>query len=153
MNLSFLALGVGFSSGLRTFTAPAVVCWAAHLGRLHLQGTPFSFMGSKAALAIFTFMALFEYIYDLNPNVPSRTSPPSLIARILSGAVCVASLFVSATQSWMVGAMLGGIGAVIGAFAGYHARKSLVQNLKVKDAMIAIPEDLVAIGLACLMVF
>jgi uncharacterized membrane protein len=39
---------------------------------------------------------------------------------------------------------------VIGAFAGYHARKKLVETLKVKDAVIAIPEDLVAIGLAYL---
>src|SRR5215472_4805137 len=106
MNLSFLALGVGFSSGLRTFTAPAVVCWAAHLGRLNLHGSPFSFMGSKAALAIFTFMALFEYVYDLNPKAPSRTSPPSLIARIISGGLCGACIFASAGQGWMIGVVL-----------------------------------------------
>jgi len=152
MNYLLFALGIGFSSGLRTFSAPAVVCWAAHLGRLNLHGTPFAFMGSAVAVGIFTFMALFEYFYDLRPNVPSRTSPPSLIARIVSGGLCGACLSASAHQSWIVGALLGAIGAVIGAFAGYHARKSLVQGLKVKDAMIAIPEDVAAIGLAYLMV-
>lgn len=152
MNSSLFALVIGFSSGLRTFTAPAVVCWAAHLGRINLHGTAFSFMGLKAALVIFTLLALGEYVFDLLPKVPNRTSPPALIARILSGGLCGACLFTSAGHAWIVGALLGGIAAVVGAFAGYHARKNLVQSLKVKDAMIAIPEDLVAIGLAYLAV-
>jgi uncharacterized membrane protein len=150
---SFLcALIIGFSSGLRTFTAPAVVAWAAHLGRLNLHGSPFAFMSSAIAVGIFTFMALLEYVFDLLPKAPNRTDPGSLIARIISGGLCGACLFASANQSWIIGAMLGAIGAVIGAFAGYHARWRLVQKLKLKDAMIAIPEDFVAIGLAYLMV-
>ncbi len=143
-----LALGIGFSSGLRTFTAPAVVCWAAHLGKLDLHGSPFAFMGSAIAVGSFTFFALLEYVFDLLPKTPNRTDPGALIARIISGGLCAACLFASANQSWMIGAILGPIAAVIGAFAGYHARKWLVQNLKCKDAMIAIPEDLIAIGLA-----
>jgi|SRR5579859_1010402 len=148
-----LALGVGFSSGLRTFTAPAVVCWAAHLGSLNLHGSALAFLGSKAAVVVFTLLALCEYVFDLLPKAPNRTDPGSLIARIVSGGLCGASLSVSAGQAWAVAACLGAIGAVIGAFAGFHARAKLVETLKVKDAMIAIPEDLVAIGLAYLLVF
>jgi uncharacterized membrane protein len=146
------ALVIGFSSGLRTFTAPAAVAWAAHLGRLNLHGSPFAFIGSAIAVGVFTCMALFEYVFDLLPKAPKRTSPGSLMARIISGGLCGACLFASANQSWIIGAMLGAIGAVIGAFAGYHARWRLVQKLKCKDALIAIPEDFVAIGLAYLMV-
>jgi uncharacterized membrane protein len=148
MHFFLPALGIGFSSGLRTFTAPAVVCWAAHLGKLNLHGSPFAFMGSTVAVGVFTLLALFEYGWDLSPKATNRTDPGALIARIVSGGLCGACLYASAGQSWMVGTILGGIGAVIGAFAGYHARKRLVEALKVKDAMIAIPEDLVAIGLA-----
>ena len=144
------ALGIGFVSGLRTFTAPAVVAWGAHLGRLHLQGSPFAFMGSTAAAVIFTLLALGEYGYDLSPKATRRIDPGPLIARIVSGALCGACLFASAGQAWIAGALLGGVGGVIGGFAGYHTRKRLVETLKVKDAMIAIPEDLVAIGLAYL---
>jgi uncharacterized membrane protein len=36
----------------------------------------------------------------------------------------------------------------VGAFAGYKARTGLVRKLAVRDFMIAIPEDLVAIGLS-----
>ena len=146
----FFTLILGFSSGLRTFTAPATVCWAARLGTMTLRGTPFAFMESKIAVIIFTFLAVFEYVFDLLPKAPNRTDPGSLIARIISGGLCGACLVASGNQSWMIGAILGGIGAVIGAFAGYHARRSLVRVLKVKDAMIAIPEDLVVIGLAYL---
>jgi uncharacterized membrane protein len=145
-----LALGIGLVAGLRSLTAPAAVSWGAHLGRLALNGSPFAFMGSKAAVAVLSLLALVEYVGDLLPKTPSRIAPGPLIARIISGGFCGVCLYVSAGQSWIPGACLGGIGAVIGAFAGYHTRKKLVETLKVKDAMIAIPEDLVAVGLAYL---
>ncbi|HKF95394.1 MAG TPA: DUF4126 family protein [Gammaproteobacteria bacterium] len=141
------ALGIGIVAGLRSLTAPAVVSWAAHLGWLKLQGSPLAFMGSIAAVTIFSLLALIEYVADLLPKTPNRTTPVSLIARILMGGLSGACLCASAGQSLLVGAMLGGIGGVIGAFAGYQARTRLVNGLKVKDTLIAIPEDLVAIGL------
>jgi uncharacterized membrane protein len=106
-------------------------------------------MSSPVAVGIFTLLALFEYGWDLSPKATSRTDPPSLLARIVSGGLCGACAFASGQQSWIAGAALGAIAAVIGAFTGYHARKRLVAALNVKDAMIAIPEDLVAIALAC----
>jgi uncharacterized membrane protein len=156
MNASFvfaLAVGIGIVAGLRSLTAPAVVSWAAHLGRLNLHGTSLAFMGSTAAVAILSLLAVAEYVGDLLPKTPNRTSPGPLIARIVMGGPSAACLCVSAGQSWLAGAILGGIGGVIGAFAGYEARKRLVNGLKVKDAFIAIPEDIVAIGLGCLLAF
>lgn len=122
------------------------------MGTLTLNGSPLSFMGSKTAVAIFSLLALGEYVGDLLPKTPNRTAPGPLIARTVSGGLCGACVFLSASQSWIAGALFGGTGAVIGAFAGYHARKRLVEGLKAKDAMIAIPEDLAAIGLAYLLV-
>ena len=58
----------------------------------------------------------------------------------------------SANQSLFVGAALGALGGVIGAFAGYELRKRLVTGLNIKDIFIALPEDLVAVGLALLLV-
>lgn len=47
----------------------------------------------------------------------------------------------------MLGALLGAIGAIAGAIGGYHARVGLVRALGAPDFAIAIPEDLIAIGL------
>jgi uncharacterized membrane protein len=47
---------------------------------------------------------------------------------------------------------VGGIGGVAGAFLGYHARRSLVINLHIKDFIVAVCEDLLAIGLALFVV-
>ncbi len=143
-----LAFGIGIVAGLRSLTAPAAVSWAAHLGWLHLEGSPFGFMGSVPAVAILSGLALAEYVADLLPRTPRRTMPGPLMARIAMGGLSGACLSASANQSLLAGAVLGGIGGALGAFAGYEARRRLVNGLKVKDIYIAIPEDLVAIGLA-----
>ena len=147
-----LAGGIGVVAGLRTLTAPAVVSWAAHLGWLNLHATPLAFMASTASVAIFSILALCEFVADVMPKTPNRTSPAPLAARLVTGGLCGACLCASANQSIWTGAVLGGIGAILGAFAGYEIRKRLVATLNVKDILVAIPEDLVAIGLACFLV-
>jgi len=153
VNLAFaLAAGIGFVAGLRSLTAPAVVCWAAHLGWINLHGTPLAFMGSAVAVGIFTVLALVELVADQLPKTPARTQPVGLIARIITGGLTGACLCAAHKESLMVGAVLGAIGGVVGAFVGYSVRTGLVKTLKVKDVLIAVPEDLVAIGLAYLIV-
>ena len=148
-----LAACIGIVAGLRSLTAPAVVAWGAFLGRIDLAGSPLGFMGSKAAVAIFTLLALGEFVSDLLPRTPSRTAPGPLIARIVMGGLCGSCLSLSSGRSLIAGAVLGGIGGVVGAFGGYQARTRLVRSLGVKDFFVAIPEDLIAIALAWLIVF
>jgi len=149
--LAFIAVfGIGFVAGLRALTAPAVVSWAAWLGYLHLGQTPLSFMGSIVAVSIFTVMATGEDIGDKLPKTPSRTDPPGLIGRILTGGLTGASLNASMGNSLLTGGILGAAGAVLGAFGGYHVRKRAVKSLGVKDIFVAFPEDLLAI---CLGIF
>jgi uncharacterized membrane protein len=152
-NLIFaLAAGIGVVAGLRSLTAPAAVSWAAALGWLDLHGSPLAFMGSKVSLVIFSVLAIVEYVADLLPTTPRRTLPGPLIARIVMGGLCGACLCASADRSLLLGGILGGLGGVVGAFAGYYVRRYLVQALKVKDSVIAVSEDLVAIVLAWLLV-
>jgi len=147
-----LVLGIGIVAGLRAMTAPAVVAWAAHLGWLNLSGSYLAFMGSKWAVAIFTLAALGELVNDPLPKTPARTAAGPLTARIVMGALSGACLAVAGGASLMVGAILGAVGAVVGTFAGYKARVGLVKSLGVPDLAVAIPEDLIAIGLALLLV-
>jgi uncharacterized membrane protein len=155
MNLNYLfafAVGIGVVAGLRSLTAPAVVSWAAHLGWLNLHGSPLAFMGSTLAAAIFSLLAIGELIADMLPRIPKRTAPAPLLARILMGGLCGACLYVPANHWLFIGALFGGIGAVIGAFGGYQIRRRLGNKLNVKDIVIALVEDLIAIGLACFLV-
>jgi uncharacterized membrane protein len=142
-----LAFGIGIIAGLRSFTAPAVVAWAAHLGWINLHGSPLSFMGSAWAAAIFTILALVEFVADQLPTTPARTAPVGLSARIVTGALTGACLAVAASAALWLGALAGAVGGITGAFGGYHARVGLVRALRVPDFAVAIPEDLIAIGL------
>jgi uncharacterized membrane protein len=74
------------------------------------------------------------------------------LARFLTGGLCGASLCAAAGQSLVVGTLVGGTGGVVGAFLGYEARKRLVSNLHIKDFIVAVGEDLVAIALALFIV-
>ncbi len=147
-----LAAGIGFVAGLRTFTAPAAVSWAACYGWLNLEGTPLQFMASWAAVAIFSILALAEYVADKLPGTPNRTRSGPLIGRMLFGGLSGAALTLSFQHSPAAGAVIGGIGAIIGAFSGYEFRRRVVPRLGGKDLPVAVFEDLVAIGLAYLIV-
>ncbi len=142
-----LAFGIGVVAGLRSLTAPAVVAWAAHLGWINLQGSPLGFMGSLWAVAIFTVLALVEFVADQLPSTPSRTAPVGLSARIVTGALTGACLGVAGGATLWMGAVAGAFGGIAGAFGGYHARVGLVRALHVPDFAVAVPEDLIAIGL------
>jgi uncharacterized membrane protein len=147
-----LSFGIGFVAGLRALTAVAAVAWAAHLGWLNLAGSPLAFMGSVWSVAIFSLLAVIELITDQLRSTPARTVPPALIARMLSGALSGASIGAAGGAMLALGALLGIIGAIVGTFGGYQARVGLVRSLRVPDFAIAIPEDLIAIGLGLLLV-
>jgi uncharacterized membrane protein len=153
MNYVFaFALGIGFVAGLRAFTPAAVVAWAARLGWLNLHNSSLAFIGSIITAVIFSLLALFELFIDLQPQTPKRTAPFPLIVRMFTGGLCGACICAASNQSMIIGAILGGVGGVIGAFAGYEIRRGLVAGLNIKDIFIALLEDLVAIGLACFFV-
>jgi uncharacterized membrane protein len=149
---SLLALAIGFVAGLRSMTAPAAVSWAACYGWLPLEGTPLQFMGSPVAVGIFTLAALAEYVADKLPRTPNRTSAGPLIGRIVLGGLSGAAVGLAAGSSLVAGAALGASGAVVGAYAGFHARRRLVSLSGGKDVVVAVVEDAVAILLAFLIV-
>jgi uncharacterized membrane protein len=147
-----LVFAIGIIAGLRALTAPAVVCWAAHLGWLNLQNSHLAWMGSTAAVAIFSILALAEIINDKLPATGSRTAPPSLVIRSITGALAGTALAIAASQSVLLGIVLGVVGALAGSFLGYEVRHRIVTGLKVPDFPIALVEDAIAIGCGLLIV-
>ena len=142
-----LAVGIGVVAGLRSMSAPAIVAWAAHLGWISLSGSHLAFMGSAWAVGIFTLGALVEFVADQLPTTPARTTAVPLAARIVMGLLTGACLGTAGGSSLWLGALTGAIGAIAGAFGGYRVRVGLVRTLQAPDFAIAIPEDLIAIGL------
>jgi uncharacterized membrane protein len=140
------AFAIGIVCGLRALTAPAVLAWAAHLNRIDLTNTPLRFMASTAAVAVFTPLAIGELIADQLPSAPNRTDLSGLISRIFLGGLCGACILASRSQSIVIGSLVGAAGAVAGAFGGFHARRHLVKKMKIRDFIIAILEDAIAIG-------
>ncbi|MBS1820820.1 MAG: DUF4126 family protein [Acidobacteria bacterium] len=137
---------IGCVAGLRSMMAPAIVCAAAYLHWIHLDGTPLGWMNTMAALCLFTLFAIGELIWDKLPQTPARTAPVGLVARIVTGALSGAALSLSGGKGLALGAVLGAAGGVAAAFAGYHIRHGLVTHNKLPDFVVAVVEDLLAIS-------
>jgi len=136
--LTFL---LGCLDGLRSLTPPALVCWAAHLGWLHFGGTRLAFISYRS-----TLIAVVELIADKLPNTPARTAPLGLIARVFLGGACGLGLATSGGISVSFSVLLASIGALVGAFVGYHSRRLVVSKAHVPDLAAAVVEDVIAIA-------
>ena len=121
---------LGFATGLRTMAAPTVV------------GS-----GRRVVTGFLIASALGELVADKLPNAPSRLTLPPLTGRAVAGAYTgwrVARKDASA----LIGAFVGAVGAVAGAYAGHAVRRFASKRLPLPDAVIALAEDGVAFGVA-----
>lgn len=144
-----LALLIGLAAGLRAVTPIAAISWGAWLGWIDLNATPLAFLGNIVAVIIITLLALAELVSDQLPNTPSRKVPVQFGTRIVLGALAGALLMV---DNWVVGAILGAIGAVIGTYGGADIRARLAKAFG-RDLPAALTEDVVAVVLAFLVVY
>jgi uncharacterized membrane protein len=141
-----LAFLLGCVCGLRTMMGPAVVCWGAHLGWLALAGSPLGFLSHPISLVLFTLGAAGELVGDKLPKTPARTQAFPFGARVVSGALCGASLAIAGHAGPVLGLTAGIFGAVAGTLGGYHLRRSLTAGGRLPDLPVAIVEDLIAVG-------
>lgn len=141
-----LAIFIGLLGGLRTGAPVAIVAWAAHLGWLKLP-EPLALIGSTWAAAGLTAFALAELAADKWwSKIPDRTSPPALIARILTGGLLGACVAAAGGAGMIAGAAIGAVAAVAGTFAGFHARRHLTKGKGLPDLPVALAEDAIVIG-------
>jgi|SRR5579862_411954 len=147
MAILALAFLIGVLNGLRSFTAPAVVAWAAHLRWIKLRGA-LALIGSVPVVAIFTLLAAFELFADKRPWIPNRTSAMSLLFRCVMGALTGACVAAAGGESAGVGAVCGVAGGIAGAFAGFHARARFVRALGTSDIYVASVEDFICVASA-----
>jgi uncharacterized membrane protein len=103
-------------------------------------------MASIVKVTIFTLLAVMELVGDKLPATPARTAPLGLSARVLMGGLCGATIAVAGGASIAIGIVLGALGGIAGTYGGYQARTRLVRALGVPDVVIAVLEDIVAVG-------
>lgn len=143
-----LAILIGIVAGLRAMTPLAAISWAAYLGWLDFSATPVAFVGHIITALVLTLVAIAELVSDQLPNTPSRKVPMQFGARIVVGAIAGALL----PGNWIVGLILGAIGAVIGTYVGADIRSRLAKAFG-RDLPAALIEDIVAVAGAFLIVY
>jgi uncharacterized membrane protein len=146
MTVYVLAFVIGVIAGLRTMTALAAISWAAYFGWVNLSGSWLEFLGSVWTAPIATLLALGELVTDQLPSTPSRTVPVQFGARVLIGAVAGAAFGVP-SHAWLLSALAGVVGAIVGTFVGKEFRTRLAGALKA-DRPAAFIEDAIAICVA-----
>lgn len=148
--MTVLALVIGIVAGLRSMMAPAAIAWAAYAGRLPLEGSWLAFLGFRFTPWIMSLLAAGELVTDQLPSTPSRTVPVQFGGRLLAGGVSGAAIGIVA-GSWIVGLLLGLVGAVIGTLGGAAVRGRLAAAFG-RDRPAALIEDAVAIVAAAAVV-
>lgn len=137
---------VGLITGMRTMTPMAVFCWFAYLGLLPQTG--WSFWTAKlVTVIVFTVLALGEYVGDTLPQTPNRTAPGPLLARLGFASLVTAMAAHATLEPAAGGVVFGIIGALVGAYGGYHLRMWASRKVG-RDLPVALTESALALGLA-----
>lgn len=137
---------IGTVAGMRSMTAPAIVSRAATTAVIGAAKPGADFLQSPVLPKVISVLAVGELIADKLPFTPSRTTMFPLVARAISGAVSGAALCSSIKRSAWLGALFGAAGALAGTYAAYELRRRIVEKLHVPDAVVALAEDVLAVG-------
>jgi uncharacterized membrane protein len=137
---------IGISTGMRTLTATAVLCWFAYAQLLPQHGY-LSWTCYLVSAVVFTLLALGEYVGDTLPQTPNRTAPGPLAARLVFGALAGAMLARGMLEPAAGGVLFGAIGALIGAYGGFYLRRAGARWVG-RDRPVAVGESVLALLLA-----
>ena len=129
MTAILIALGLGFTAGLRTFTPLAAVRFPYH----------------NWTSIVSIVLALGELIADKLPNTPARTTPGPLIVRIIIGGYCAWAISSRLGTPGALAMLLGAAGAIAGAYGGYFWRMKTAPAIKLPPMAAALIEDAVAV--------
>jgi uncharacterized membrane protein len=129
-----MAFLLGVVSGLRAFTAPAML-WIVRHG------------GTWAYILLAG--AILEFFFDVHPRAPRRTRSMGLVTRLISGAFV--GWWVAIAVAKPVAGMVAGIaGALVGAYGGLALRTRAAMLIGNEGA--GLLEDSVAVVLALVVV-
>ncbi|WP_257458264.1 DUF1990 family protein [Archangium lipolyticum] len=142
-----LPVGFGVLAGMRALSAPALL---SHLlsrepveapeGRAHA-------LASRRTSRVLGVLAIGELAADKTSWIPSRISPPALVARALSGALTGAAVAAPHRRPSAGRALLGAAAAVASSFAFYKLRQLATRRLGLPNVVAGLVEDAAALVL------
>ncbi|HZC18963.1 MAG TPA: DUF4126 family protein [Rubrobacteraceae bacterium] len=142
---TFETLRLATIAGLRSMAAPALLARALRRGDLDASNLPA--LGSPRVSTLLSLLAVGEMIADKTPLVPTRTSAPALLGRVLSGALVGVAVFASKRRDKNAGAILGALYAVGTSYAGEAFRTSGSEQPRLPNAALGVLEDRVVLAL------
>ncbi|GIF68952.1 hypothetical protein Ais01nite_69870 [Asanoa ishikariensis] len=135
---------VGVASGGRSMTGLAAVALTTRPGTSSIY---LDRAASNPGRALLTAGAAAELVGDKLPGTPSRLMPRSLAIRITSGALGGAALALRTRGNPALGALCGGVGAVVGSYGGAYWRR-WAGTERVTAFVAAVAEDLLTAATA-----
>lgn len=141
---------LGAVTGLRTFTAMAVLCWYARLGYLPVPGDWPFWTAKLSVTLLFTILAAGELVADKQPWMPDRIRFGSVLAKLALGGLIGAIVANSLNGAEIEGIILAALGVLVGTYGGFLVRREIVRKGTWKDWQVATAEDAVAIFCAIL---
>ncbi len=146
-NAYLKAVTIGVIAGMRSFSAPALVSdHFVHENLPEIANSNLSFMALPKTAFILKIMAAGELLADKSTFIPNRTDPGPLAFRAVSGAVCGAAFCTAENKRADLGAIVGGLAAVLSAHAFFLLRRKLTEETSLPDTVIALAEDSVALS-------
>jgi uncharacterized membrane protein len=145
------AIGLGAVAGIRSLAAPVLL--SQELSKINpelLQDSPLRYLQAGPVAMGLKLLAATELAGDKLPQIPDRTTLPSLMVRTASGALVGAALFTVSRDKALTGALIGGLAALASTYGSFYLRQALHQYGKVPNIAAGLLEDavLVSSGLA-----
>ena len=145
-----LAAALGGLAGIRSLLAPSIASntLAQHPDDRH--GTLVRVLSGPRTAQTLSGLMFSELLIDKLPGVPDRTKPRSLVVRAGAGATAGAAVCAYRGRSAAVGAAIGALAAVAGAYTGLYLRQAAARRAHVPQQLPGLVEDAAALTLAAI---
>jgi len=141
------AFQIGLIAGMRAMSAPALLSHKLERTIPTKQPQkPIHYLAQPTTSLILKGLAGAEIAADKIPHGPDRTSPPQFLTRLASGATCGAFISEVEGHEAPMGAVAGGLGAVVSTLLFFQLRRWLDHDLGLPDAVGAVAEDALTIS-------
>ena len=147
------AFVLGVVAGMRSMMAPAVLALTLSRRPEYVPtNAPAQWFALFPVAVILGVLALGELVADKLPMTPNRTALGPFVGRLATGSITGAALVQLGGINPWAGAACGAVGAIVGTFGMFHARKFAGRVTGISDPYIGAIEDVVAIAIAATVV-